>query len=360
MTGMIHRLRSLTARLRASTISLGPAPFQPSTLPHGHGLITLLLFASFVFTNTNRASAQLGGSNIRGDFGLKSGSQGPPGYYLGNFFYFYNSDQVRLAGGTKVSGPNLHLFANAFILSYVTERKFLGAHWGVTIIPAILNAALDLPRLNVGTSNWGMGDSYIQPVQLGWHFKQADAFAGYAFFAPTGRFTPGATNNTGLGMWSNEFSLGTTVYFDPEKKWHASAAGFYEIHSSKHGQDLTVGDLVTVEGGLGRAFLKGFANAGAAYFVQWKVSPDRGADVPLLVAGNKGSMLGVGPELNMPLGKKSHHPDISIPVRYTLSLLHTRRHLDIQPRLYQTVEASKAMSIYGPLSIHKLQSLTST
>jgi hypothetical protein len=301
MTGMIHRLRSLTARLRATTRKPWPAPFH---LPHqfkGRRFFAFPFLVFLLFVNAQRASAQLGGENLRGDFGLKSGSQAPPGYYLGDMFYFYDSSEVRLAGGTKIPGPSLHLFGNFFLLNWVSEKKFLGAHWGVTVAPTILNAALTLPRLDFDTSHWGMGDSYIQPIQLGWHFKQADAFAGYAFFAPTGRFTAGASDNTGLGMWSNEFSLGTTVYFDPERKWHASAAGFYEIHSSKHDQDLTVGDIVTLEGGIGRAFLKGYANAGLAYFGQWKVSPDSGSDVSPLVAGQKGYMLGLGPELNMPI-----------------------------------------------------------
>jgi hypothetical protein len=30
--------------------------------------------------------------------------------------------------------------------------------------------------------------------------KRADATAGYTIFVPTGRYTDGASNNTGLGM----------------------------------------------------------------------------------------------------------------------------------------------------------------
>jgi len=85
--------------------------------------------------------------------------------------------------------------------------------------------------------------------------------------------------------------------------WHMSGTGMYEFHTQKQGVDQTVGGIMTVEGGVGRSFLKGYASAGAAYYGQWKVSPDSGTAVPPLVAGLKGSMVGFGPELDMPVCK---------------------------------------------------------
>lgn len=162
---------------------------------------------------------------------------------------------------------------------------------------------LALPSLNVNDFNYGFGDLYFSPLQLGWNFKHADVLATYGLYAPTGRYTAGATDNTGLGMWTNELGLGTTVYFDEEKLWHMSATALYEFHTQKQGLDQTVGGIMTVEGGLGRDFLKHYAHAGAAYYGQWKVSADTGTAVPPLVAGIKGSMVGFGPELDMPVCK---------------------------------------------------------
>jgi hypothetical protein len=262
------------------------------------------------------ARAQLGGENVRGDVGLKSGTQAPPGWYVGDVFYFYNTDEIRGANGGAVDGPQLHLFGDFLLFNDVTTKKLFGGHYGFTVAAATLNSALTLPTLNVSTSTWGFADLYVQPFQLGWNFKHADAMVGYAFFAPTGRYTAGATDNTGLGMWSNEFSAGTTVYFDPKRNWHASAAGFYEIHTSKRDLDQKVGDLFTLEGGIGRAFMHGYANAGLAYFGQWKVTEDSGTAVSPLVAGLKGSMIGAGPEINLPITK---HP-IFLTFRYLFDM----------------------------------------
>ena len=268
-------------------------------------VLLVLVLGTLVLLIALPASAQLGSENVRGDYGMKSGSQGPPGLYIGNIFYFYNTDTVKnLAGEELLKSPRIDIFGDLILGSYVTKKKILGGNYGFMAALPILNAELALPTLDVGNQTWGLGDMYIKPLELGWHFTHADVIAGYAFMAPTGRYTAGANNNTGLGMWGNEFSAGTTIYFDQGKKWHAAGLGFYEIDTSKQDLDFKSGDVFTLEGGVGRAFLQGYANAGLAYVGQWKVTEDSGADVIPLVRGKKGSMFALGPELNMPVSKK--------------------------------------------------------
>jgi hypothetical protein len=253
--------------------------------------LAALLMVTLTLMAPTPALAQLGGENLRGDYGMKSGSQGPPGTYVGDVFYFYRTDTVKDLSGNSVRGAtSLNIFADVILGSQVTKKKILGGNYAFMAALPILNTELALPSLNVGTQTWGLADMYIQPIALGWHLKKADAVAGYAFVAPTGRFTAGANDNTGMGMWSNEFSGGTTVYLDPTKKWHAAGTGYYEIHTSKQNLDSKTGNIFTLEGGVGRAFLGGYANGGMAYAGQWKVTQDTGKDVSLLVQGKKGSM----------------------------------------------------------------------
>jgi hypothetical protein len=267
--------------------------------------LAALLMVTLTLMAPTPALAQLGGENLRGDYGMKSGSQGPPGTYVGDVFYFYRTDTVKDLSGNSVRGAtSLNIFADVILGSQVTKKKILGGNYAFMAALPILNTELALPSLNVGTQTWGLADMYIQPIALGWHLKKADAVAGYAFVAPTGRFTAGANDNTGMGMWSNEFSGGTTVYLDPTKKWHAAGTGYYEIHTSKQNLDSKTGNIFTLEGGVGRAFLGGYANGGMAYAGQWKVTQDTGKDVSLLVQGKKGSMFALGPEMNMPVSKK--------------------------------------------------------
>jgi hypothetical protein len=69
-----------------------------------------------------------------------------------------------------------------------------------------------------------------------------------------GRFSQGGTNNTGLGIWGNEFTIGSTIYLDQKKTWNAAASFGLEFHTDKSGTNIKVGDLGTVEGGLGKTF----------------------------------------------------------------------------------------------------------
>ena len=122
-------------------------------------------------------------------------------------------------------------------------------------------------------------------------------------FAPTGRYTGGASDNTGLGMWSYELYGGTTVYLDQAHTWSFAAMAFYEMHSSKDDSDVKVGDILTIEGGIGKSWSDGAAAFGVSYFAQWKVSEDKiGAGIS---NPNKHNIFGIGPELMLPLASRT-------------------------------------------------------
>ena len=48
------------------------------------------------------AHAQLAGSNTKGDMGLQSGTQAPPGFYIVPLFFDYSADTVRNRYGDKI------------------------------------------------------------------------------------------------------------------------------------------------------------------------------------------------------------------------------------------------------------------
>jgi len=147
----------------------------------------------------------------------------------------------------------------------------------------------------------------IQPVKLGWKFGRADVIAGFAIYAPTGRYTANNANgdNTGLGMWGFEPSIGTTVHLNEAKTWNASALASFEFHTDKRDTVQYVGNILTLEGGVGRSFLKGTAKAGLVYYAQWKLTDDTLTGLPALLVQGKNRTTGLGPELTIPLATKS-------------------------------------------------------
>lgn len=248
---------------------------------------------------------------IKGEFGMKGGTMAPPGIYAGVLGSLYNADQLRNEDGDAFDGPNVNQSIFAPIVQYVSTFKIFGANYAATVAVPFANTRLEFPRLGLegSTGSLALSQTWVVPVSLGWHIEKplflspggADITAHYAFYAPTGRYTPGAPNNTSLGMWTNEVSFRVTSYFDKNRDWHGSASLFYDINSKKEGQDWTTGNAFTYMWGLGRNFgdqkklMSGWA--GLAGYAQWQVTDTTGIDAPLVARQNKTRIYGVGPEL---------------------------------------------------------------
>jgi hypothetical protein len=270
------------------------------------------------------AHAQLNGENLLGDVGVKSGTQPDPGIYVANAYYRYLTDAIKGPDGKTVaidptgSGQQT-IQAEMPLVIYVTKKKLFGANYGMMAVMPFANGSLEAPGIGLSEkANVGPSDAYIMPLQLGWHTRRADAVAGVAFFVPTGRHASGASDNLGKGMWSYEISGGTTFYFDRERTWSIATTAYWETHSKKDGEvrvekttihDVKVGQLLTLEGGIGKSFLHGAASVGMAYYAQWKVTPDILVTSPALTTlsgiPDQHRVYGVGPEVTIPIATKT-------------------------------------------------------
>ncbi len=260
--------------------------------------VTVLLI-TLVF-GLRPAQGQLNGHNIKGDAGLMSASLPPPGIYFSTLVWDYNTSRINNRNGDKINPDgSLNALMLAPVFTFIPMQKVIGANWGIQAGPAFASTRIEAPRLDFDTG-LGVSDSIINPF-LGWRTTRADYLLGYRLYIPNGRFEPGADDNTGLGMWTNEFVLGTTLYFDTERTWHLAMTGSYEIHSKTKDQELQVGDIFTIEGGFGRSFFQGAGSAGVAYYGQFKVTSDSGSDFPSLLIRGKNRVHGIGPEINFPI-----------------------------------------------------------
>lgn len=270
-----------------------------------HLLVGLMILLATLVVTPQATMAQLSGFNIKGDMGLKSGSQAPPGGYVALFYYRYGSDSIKdRFGNTLPTTGNITIGAGATLFNFVTKKKFLGANYGFAAAPLVfLNTAIESPRFGQNPSP-GFSDIFVMPISLGWHLKRADVTTSYTVFIPTGRYSVGADDNTGLGMWGHEWALGTTAFLTKNKAWHVATNAAFEFHSDKEGTSAKVGNLLTLEGGLGRDILKGAGSLGIAYYAQWKLSDDTLTGLPALLVQGKNRSLAIGPEFNVPLATK--------------------------------------------------------
>ena len=270
------------------------------------------------------AHAQLNGENLLGDMGVNSGTQPEPGLYVSTIYYRYRADSLKDAAGRSVNADptgNASQTINAGVplVYYVTPKKVLGANFAAMAVVPFANGGLEAPGLGLSeAASLGVSDLYVMPAQLGWHFKRADILTGVAFFAPTGRYSAGASDNLGKGMWSYEVSAGGTFYVDPQRTLSLSTTAYWETHSKKEGEvrvdnltltDVKVGDLLTLEGGVGKSFLHGAVSVGVAYYAQWKTTADNfglSAALPQLSGVPEHHRVwGVGPDVTIPIATKT-------------------------------------------------------
>lgn len=71
-------------------------------------------------------------------------------------------------------------------INVVTKTKLLGGFYGFQVLfPVGANNRIQGTEIDANPGA-GLTDSVVAPISLGWHFKRADATAGYTIFVPTG------------------------------------------------------------------------------------------------------------------------------------------------------------------------------
>ena len=280
------------------------------------GSLGALLAAAFLVAAPARA--QFNGSHTLGDFGVQSGTQPAAGFYLASLLYRYETDTIKNRNGDRLLDPgstaSLDIEAFAPIVWYVSQAKFLGANYGLMAVVPIANGALDAPVLGASSSTGThLSDIYVRPIDLGWHKPRADVAGGFGFYAPSGEYEFGGSENTGKGMWAGEPYVGTTLYLDAKKSVSVATTAYWEFHGKKRDTDITVGQMLTLQGGAGKSFLGGGLVIGAAYYAQWKMTRDDVSDDVVLgesirldpEINSKHKVFALGPDVTLPLASKS-------------------------------------------------------
>jgi len=257
---------------------------------------TFVILVGIVLCYTATGFAQQKGQWVPGQFGLNAGVIPDPGITYANLALSYSASQLNGPNGNRilqnVTGT-YSFWVDENVFYYVPEHKFLGGYF----MPyAVLNYAsgslvADVNGTNLGASGGGSGfaDTYVQPLNMGWHLKRADFNAGYSFTAPTGRYAAGASNNVGSGYWGNNLTTGTTFYITKNKGTSANLATDWEIHGQRKtasvpaGQfsNKTPGQAFTIEWGFGQALplkkdMSMLAQLGLVGYDQWQVSSNGG------------------------------------------------------------------------------------
>ncbi|MBL9133058.1 MAG: transporter [Verrucomicrobiaceae bacterium] len=276
------------------------------------------LLLGMLALGTHKAQAEIGHyapglPNIR-DFAVPE-----PGFYGAMLNYWYSTDRLNNSGGNKIStltispgpGPGLtltpdikvDLYALSPMFIWVSDYKILGAKYAAYVAPSFATSTISASlatargrgRSVSGSSDFGLGDMFVQPLWLGWTKKHFDFAFGYGFYAPIGRyntetvtlpivgsFQTEAADNLGYGFWTNQLQTAATWYPWEDKRMAVAVALTYEIHGKKRDFDYTPGSNLTLNWGISQ-FLpltsdqKLLLEIGPAGYSSWQVSDDKGS-----------------------------------------------------------------------------------
>jgi hypothetical protein len=238
--------------------------------------------------SASSALAQQKGQWVPGQFGLNAGVIPDPGVTYANLALNYSASQLNGPNGNAVSAitGTYSFWVDENIIYYVPKHKILGGYFmpyiALNYASGELVANITGTNLSGGGGGSGFADTFVQPLNIGWHFgKRVDFNAGYAFTAPTGRFTAGASNNVGSGYWGNDITSGTTLYITKNQGTTANLATAMEFHGQTSGTNKTPGETFTMEWGVGQVLplkkdMTMLAQLGLVGYDQWQVSANGG------------------------------------------------------------------------------------
>jgi hypothetical protein len=240
-----------------------------------------------------------------------------PGFYAAIYNYFYNSDRYNDQSGHRVSsisinpGPgagvpvdvsfNLHMYALVPAFIWVSPWEILGAKYGAYAAPTFANASIDNAVYTSGgfggsgsASTFAMGDFFAQPVWLGWTLPHWDFTAAYGFYAPVGKYgtktltIPGgsltipASDNVGLGYWTQQAQAGAAWYPWTNHATAVTVAMTYEYNSPQQGTDVHYGQNLWLNWGISQYLpltkdQKLLLEIGPAGYYEWQISDTTGS-----------------------------------------------------------------------------------
>jgi hypothetical protein len=253
----------------------------------GHCTIRIFFALVLLVCGVVTASAQQKGQWVPGQYGLNAGVAPDPGFTYQNLALNYSANTLNDSNGNShhdITGT-YQFWVDENILVFVPNHKILGGYFMPYISLNVANGSLvaDLvgTDLSANAGGSGLADTFVEPVNFGWHFSRADVTAGYAFTAPTGSFTPGASNNVGSGYWGNNLNTGITGYITKNKGTSANLFLDWEAHGKKSGVDITPGQAFTMEWGFGQALpldkqMHKLAQLGFVGYDQWQVTKNGG------------------------------------------------------------------------------------
>jgi hypothetical protein len=91
------------------------------------------------FLSVPTACGQQAGHYIGGASGLENGTTAPPGFYATFFPLVERVDALKGTSGAPIAKPHITVVANMVTCAITTQKKVLGAEYGLSVIIPVVN-----------------------------------------------------------------------------------------------------------------------------------------------------------------------------------------------------------------------------
>jgi hypothetical protein len=271
----------------------------------------LLLAAMLLCGSVTGASATEGGGGAypNGAEDFMSGAVPPKGTYLINYFTWYSADRLNNNDGNNVAPPGFELNAVVDVVRilHVTDKKLLGADWGMHIFIPIVDVDAKVPPAGINENRGGLGDIIVDPIVLGWHLsKNLHMAAGLDIFIPTGNYNKNNLANPGRNYWTFEPIFGTTYLAD--NGFELSGKFMYDINTENNDTHYLSGNEFHVDYTVGQHIGPWAIGAGGYWYQQTTEDELHGNRI----SGSKGRAFSIGPQA------KYDYKNMSFTIKYQI------------------------------------------
>lgn len=261
------------------------------------------------------ASETGGGVYPNGAEGFSAAALPPPGTYLLGYLQSYDAERFNDPDGRSGLLPDFKARSNAAIarVVHVTPVRILGASWAMQAIVPLVNLRVGAAGM-VGETT-GIGDVTIDPLLLGWHFKNGlHVTTGIDINVPVGAYNRRKLSNIGRNYWNFEpvvavayygksgFSVDAKLMYDINLR--NKAAVFTPFNPT--GASYKSGNELHLDLAVGQQIGKWKLGVSSYYYTQ---TTDDDVDAPGAQAvvdrlrGFRGKVVGAGPSLAYAAGK---------------------------------------------------------
>ena len=124
--------------------------------------------------------------------------------------------------------------------------------------------------------------------------------AGLRFYAPAGRYSTGATDNLGLGFWTQQIQLAGEYFFDAGRTFSIVGVQTWEFNSRVRDTNIRPGSRLSFNRAIDKIWFDGMLETAVVGYDQWQIAEDTGSDQLAIVRGALDEVHAAGVQLGIP------------------------------------------------------------